>query len=101
MVPEEELPPALPKVRVPEVLTRQLKIRRKVELERYGFTESCPGCIAAQEEREPRAHSAACRERIESRILQDDIERGERLRAIKTERGEELPSSQATGVPAS
>ena len=33
--------------------------------------------------------------------MQDDLERGERLRAVKEARGEELPSSQAAGDPAS
>ena len=94
LVPEEELPPVLPKARVQETKRRNIKIRRNVELRNYGYTDGCAGCVAAHLEADPRPHSAACRARIESEILQDDAVRGEYLRAVKEARGEALPGER-------
>ena len=51
---------------------RDFKITKTI-LERFGHSEDCKGCKAAQEESGPRQHSGACRERIEEAIKADDI----------------------------
>ena len=43
VVPEDELPPRLPREREAEVAPRRVYIRRNVELRKYGFTQRCHG----------------------------------------------------------
>ena len=45
--------------------TRQMYIRKDVELAKYGYTPGCEGCVAAATNQRPRMHSAECRTRIE------------------------------------
>ena len=66
--------------RGPEAEPKRVYIRRNVELERYGYTPGCPGCIAAETDAEPINHSAACRARIEAAVKMDDLP-GDRLEA--------------------
>jgi len=87
-VPEEELPEEPRGPREPEILVRQIKIRRNVELRKFGYSEGCDGCRAAQSGEEPRGHSQECRDRIEKRIIAEDPVRAEALREIKRRRGE-------------
>ena len=48
----------------------------QTELEKYGFTEGCPGCIAKQRgEVAKKGHSEACRKRIENLMRQDEGDR--------------------------
>ena len=45
----------------------------QTELEKYGFTVGCPGCIAKQKgEVAKKGHSEACRKRIEDMMRQDE-----------------------------
>ena len=48
VVPEGELPPRLPKERGAGGVLRRIHIRRNVELRKYGFTQGCRGCMAAE-----------------------------------------------------
>ena len=75
VVPEDELPPRLPREREAEVAPRRVYIRRNVELRKYGFTQGCRGCMAAETGNAPENHSEACRRRIESAMEADDVER--------------------------
>ena len=47
-------------------------IRKDVELVRYGFTPGCQGCAAAEQGDRAQAHSAACRQRIETAMAADE-----------------------------
>ena len=48
------------------------RVITQMELEKYGFTAGCPGCIAKQRgEVAKRGHSEACRKRIEDMVRQD------------------------------
>ena len=70
--PEEAtpgLPAALPELPPPEA--RNVYIRKTVELAKYGYTDGCPGCKAARANQPPKAHSAACRARIEHWMVND------------------------------
>ena len=64
---------------------RQVYIRRKVELTRYGFAEGCPGCNAAKGGAAPTAHRDAVRKRIEAAIIEDDSESAFRLLELKAD----------------
>ena len=75
VVPEDELPPRLPREREAEVAPRRVYIRRNVELRKYGFTQSCRGCMAAETGHALANQSEACRRRIESAMEADDVER--------------------------
>ena len=44
---------------------RRVYIRTEVELARYGYTDDCPGCMAAALGTKAVGHSAECRARIE------------------------------------
>ena len=46
VVREHELSPRMPKGREAEGVSRQVHIRRNVELRKYGFTQGCRGCVA-------------------------------------------------------
>ena len=58
-----ELPP--PPVREEVPVPRQL-YARKVDLQRFGYTQGCPGCLAASGGTQPRAHTVERRERIQA-----------------------------------
>ncbi|CAK0909172.1 unnamed protein product, partial [Prorocentrum cordatum] len=87
-VSEEELPPAPEKPAASEA--RQIYVRRNVELARYGRAERCPGRDAVRGGRAPRAHSGACRARIEAAILADNGKRADFLKEVKKFRGEKI-----------
>ena len=59
IVEEDELPPP-PPVPVGERSgkRRRVYIRRDIELDKYGYTDNCEGCIATRTGLQPRAHSA-------------------------------------------
>ena len=46
----------------------------QLELDKYGFTPGCPGCLAKQRgEVAKKGHSEACRKRIED-LMREDVE---------------------------
>ena len=53
-------------------LKRRFQIRRCVELVRYGYTQGCPGCSAAEKGVTAVNHSEECRERIKAKLLEDE-----------------------------
>ena len=91
-VPVTELPRA---ARGPEAEPRRVYIRRNVELDRYGYTPGCPGCIAAETNAAPTNHSAECRARIEAAMSADDLLGGRvEAQAAKRQRvAEETPAA--------
>ena len=108
VVLQDELPPRLPKEREAESVLRRVYIRRNVELRQYGFTQGCSGCTAAETGRAPENHSETCRQRVESAMEADDVERSrvEVNRRAREEAGaarqpragglEDLPVSEVT-----
>ncbi len=75
--PEGELPG---RPRAPEEVPRQLHTTKAFELEKYVYTEICPGCIAAFLNEKAKAQSAECRAGIleEMRKAGDRADRGGR-----------------------
>ena len=63
VVPAAALPPAIVP-RGPEELGRRVYLGRKKELDRYGYTDLCPGCMAAFLKGPAVEHTEACRTRI-------------------------------------
>ena len=64
-----------PSKEIPEPMARRRGITQ-IELEKYGFTPGCPGCLAKQRgEIAKRGHSEACRKRIEDMMRQDGEDR--------------------------
>lgn len=51
---------------------RGIYIRKDVELQRYGYTEGCDGCMAARQGLTHRQHNRACRERIAQELLKTE-----------------------------
>ena len=95
LVPEDQLPPP-PQVRGSDRQQRRIYIRRDAELARYRWTEQCVGCDAAKANTAPKAHSSACRTRIESEIEKNDAERmAKHEAAAKRVRGEDVEESEA------
>ena len=64
-------------------LKRRAKICRAVELHKYGFTDGCPGCDAAAKGAKAVGHSDACRQRIETEMVEDEVAAARLLRARK------------------
>ena len=64
-------------------LKRRAKICRAVELHKYGFTDGCPGCDAAAKGAKAVGHSEACRQRIETEMVEDEVAAARLLRARK------------------
>ena len=57
---------------MPEPLTRRMPITYK-EIEKYGYTEGCPGCEAKKRgDVARRGHSERCRKRIEEKMKLDE-----------------------------
>ena len=71
IVEVDALPPT-PAPRRHELAQRQIDIRRNVELKKYGYSEKCPGCTAANAMAPPQPHSDTCRRRIESAMMEQD-----------------------------
>ena len=70
---------AQPVKEITEPMARR-RVITQMELEKYGFTAGCPGCIAKQRgEVAKRGHSEACRKRIED-MMRQDVEDRKRLR---------------------
>ena len=72
---------AHPVKEVTEPMARRRGITQ-TELEKYGFTPGCPGCVAKQRgDIAKKRHSEACRKRIEDMMRQDseDRKRSKRL----------------------
>ena len=53
------------------VTRKRVKIRRDVELVKYGFTPNCVGCDAAIRGADAQNHTEACRIRIEACMSAD------------------------------
>ena len=70
-VPEEILPEKVKNSEQHQRMPYRFSIRRGVELERYGKTEGCPGCLHAAIGGPARGHNEECRARIEREMLQD------------------------------
>ena len=51
---------------------RRVYIRRDKELKKYGYTVGCPGCDAARANLSGKDHTEACRERIQSKMEEDE-----------------------------
>ncbi|CAK0838302.1 unnamed protein product [Prorocentrum cordatum] len=71
-------PPVDPAAQQPRVVPEQVPaeprnvyIRRNVELAKYGFTDGCPGCLAARTNASAKARSSECRERIQQAMAND------------------------------
>ena len=63
-------------VKEPTEPTARRRGMTQTELDKYGFTPGCPGCIAKQRgEIAKRGHSEACRKRIEDMMRQDGDDR--------------------------
>lgn len=72
VIPHTALPPP---VEVAPPNRRRTYIRRDIELRKYGYSQSCPGCDAARTNTNPVAHSEACRLRIERAMEVDEADR--------------------------
>ena len=88
VVPDAELPPALP-AKPRDGGPRRVYIRREVELRPvaeggFGLTAGCRGCDAVQMGTAATAHSEDCRRRIEHAMLQQ-TQAAERVMAAKKE----------------
>ena len=62
-LPEERGEVRQPETEEREYRQRRFKIFRK-DLATHGYTIGCPGCIAAQNDQDPKNHSEECRDRI-------------------------------------
>ena len=91
-------------------LKRRFRIRRRVELVRYGYTQGCLGCSAAETGLTAVGHSEECRERIKAKLLEDEASagvswqtgrgRGGRQPAVEPSKAsEEDPESDLANVP--
>ncbi len=52
-------------------IAKRLYIRRRCELKKYGYSDSCQGCTAAARGAKAKPHSEPCRQRILHRMLAD------------------------------
>ena len=59
-------------VRQHEVQSRDFRIPDRI-LDRYGYTNGCPGCEAKRAGKDPRGHSANCRTRIDKESIEGYI----------------------------
>ena len=76
IVEEDELPPPPPApIGERSGKRRRVYIRRDIELDKYGYTDNCVGCIAARAGLQPRVHSAECRARIIARMEDEIVKR--------------------------
>ena len=91
-------------------MKRRFRIRRCVELVRYGYTEGCIGCSAAEKGLTAVGHSEECRKRIKAKLLEDEASagvswqtgrgRGGRQPAVESSKAiEEDPESDSANVP--
>ena len=72
LVGPDELPPPV----TGKALVRRNLYVKKEDIEKYGQTVGCPGCIAIALGGRAAAHGAECRARVEAAILADgDVER--------------------------
>ena len=75
VVPDAGLPPPVRVVGDPPA-PKRVYIRKEVELQRYGYTENCQGCLNAALGYRSGVHSEACRARIEAAMMQDTVAGG-------------------------
>ena len=50
---------------------RRLRLRREIDLQKYGYTEGCAGCEAAKDKKGSSGHTEECRARLEAAIYLD------------------------------
>ena len=83
VVPDADLPPrhSMDRASGP----RRVYIRKDVELDRYGKTDFCPGCTAAEAGTRAQPHTEECRGRI-MEAMREDNERGGAQRVNASER---------------
>ena len=87
-------PPATPHARA----SKAVYLRRDVELARYGYTPSCPGCMAAAFGAQARPHSEACRARVTAAMREaGDTGRLDESAARHRSRQEVLPPAGGSG----
>ena len=67
-VPEGDLPAGQPTM---EPQVRDIKLRRNVELKKFGFTQNCKGCFQAAIGGAAANHTDACRLRIKNAMRAD------------------------------
>jgi hypothetical protein len=70
MTAREDMPSHVPEPPEIEIKTRRLYIK-KADIDKFGFSNGCPGCNAIRRHRAPVNHSEACRERIETMLNQN------------------------------
>ena len=76
-------------------------IRRGIELQRFGYTDGCLGCVAAAGALKPAGHGNACRKRVEAEMLKVDV--GERVQKARQRRAKAAMKERvhAAALPAS
>ena len=67
-------------------------IRTDIELQKYGYTTGCPGCIAAEAGSKPVSHNAECRWRIEQRMAEDSESKERLEKAVRARTGGRMPT---------
>ena len=65
---EPKMPEPVVKLKGRDYVPRGLYIRRDVELQQFGYTEGCDGCLAAQSGLAHRQHSRVCKARIANEL---------------------------------
>ena len=74
------------RVTIDDPVPKKVRIERR-DLEKLGYTPSCPGCYAAKNNRPHRAHTDYCRSRVERAMTEDPMLRRKlkRLQKGKTD----------------
>ena len=65
--------PVVPVVEPREYRARRFYIQREVEVVKFGYSENCDGCNAAQLGTKAKPHSEGFRERIRQAMMNDDM----------------------------
>jgi hypothetical protein len=81
-----ELPPPV----APRAFARRSLYVKKEDIEKYGSTAGCPGCIAIELGARAAAHGAECRARIEAAITADGDDKNRVSAAHARKRGDNM-----------
>ena len=93
-VPEGDLPAEQPTV---EPQLRDIKLRRNVELKKFGFTQNCKGCFQAAIGGAAASHTEACR--LRTKIAMRTVpELAERVKHSEDQREEKEAKRQRVEV---